>query len=990
MLTHRVIIYRWKILVLAFIVSFLLVSIPFVGGYRVLSSAYNTRIETRGHELTRELTSISSQMPVEQVQLYLENRFNPGRFSYMILMDESGNALAHCDSGRVGMNFFDPDLPLVVNENKAFQKIYTRDKNDPTSPHHGDRLYIIAAPCSSIYIPNLALVSVGISYSFFQSVKHRFIIWGIAGGIFILLVILVVFMMLLKIEMERDQALNAFRKSEEKYQMLVEQMRDIPYRVSKFGEILYIGPQIEQYGYLVTESIGEKIYDLIDPRDRDIVRGLFKGSMMKGKMKRIVFRLNIMDGEDVWFESQGNFFYSDKHEVLGSYGVLREVTERKILEDQVRLRLDSLTRPFGENSAISFNDLFVLDEIQKIQDLFANTMNIASIITKPDGTPITRASSFTDVCKLIRGTKQGLRNCKNSDAFLGKYSQDGPHMLSCLSCGLKDASVNIVVNGVHIANWLIGQVKTEEIDDAQLLAYADELGIDKKTFEKVLPRVPCMSTKRFQMIIEMLYQFANQLSQQAFFNVQQARMISQLKHVQEQVKSQEENLRIILQSIGDAVIATDIHGCITHMNPVAERLTGWALNEGHAHPLSEVFQIFHAKSNERVSDPVEKVLETGEVIGLANHTALKSKNGEVFQIADSGAPIKDQHGNIQGVVLVFRDVTEEYALQEKLKQSQKMDVVGQLAGGVAHDFNNMLAGIMGNAELLQLSLNPNASVRKYADLILLGAQRAADLTRKLLTFSRKSHAVFRHMDIHDAIQMTIQLLKRTIDRKITIISELNASPSTLFGDCTLIENMLLNLALNARDAMTDGGSLTFSTSNIFLKKEQVTLYGFDIEAGDFLEISVMDTGIGMGPDVCARIFEPFFTTKEVGEGTGLGLSAVYGAVKEHHGMITVYSEVGACSVFEIYLPVAKDTTVIDLDEQTEIQKGQGTILIIDDEPIILHTAQALLTSLGYQVIEAPGGTEGIDLYNTHRNEIDLVLLDMVMPELSGMDVFQQL
>ena len=452
------------------------------------------------------------------------------------------------------------------------------------------------------------------------------------------------------------------------------------------------------------------------------------------------------------------------------------------------------------------------------------------------------------------------------------------------------------------------------------------------------------------------------------------------------LRSSEENLRTTLDSIGDAVIATDAQGLIVRMNPVAEDLTGWPSVQAIGRPLPEVFHIIHYRTRELLPCPAQQVLGLQERIELPADTVLIARSGKEYQIADSAAPIRRENQQLSGVVLVFRDITQEMILQEQLLQSRKMDTIGQLAGGVAHDFNNMLGGILGAAELLKRRLSPDEKNQKYVGMIVDAAQRAADLTSKLLTFARKQHISSTPVDVHLALNKAFELLQNTVDRRIRIHIALNAPHSMVAGDLSQLQNAFLNLGLNAAQAMPAGGDLHFSTQIQQLDTEYCARSSFELQPGLFLEIEIRDSGQGILPENLERIFEPFFTTKEQGKGTGLGLAAVFGTVQMHHGAITAYSEPGHGSVFHLLLPLsdAPHTAVI---APPALLCGSGRILVIDDEHVMRATAEAILVDLGYTVVLAENGRIGLEYYRRHHSEIDLVLLDMIMPEMNGRDCF---
>jgi PAS domain S-box-containing protein len=458
---------------------------------------------------------------------------------------------------------------------------------------------------------------------------------------------------------------------------------------------------------------------------------------------------------------------------------------------------------------------------------------------------------------------------------------------------------------------------------------------------------------------------------------------------QKQAASQAANhLRITLNSIGDAVISTDTNGHVCEMNPVAEQLTGWGLADARGIHMTEVFHIVNALSREPAVNPVEKVLECGQIVGLANHTVLIARDGTEYQICDSAAPIRDEEGRIFGVILVFRDVTEEYALQEQLNHRHRMDVVGQLAGGIAHDFNNMLGGIMGAAELQQELSSGNPELEDLNRIILDSTKRAANLTGQLLTFSRRQQLSSSIINAVQSLSAAIDLLRTTTDPRVQIIENLLLASANVLGDTTQLQNAFLNLGLNATQAMPDGGTLTISTKETLLDSIYCHSSPFDLQAGPFLEVEMNDTGCGIETKNLSKIFEPFFTTKSQGKGTGLGLATVFGTIQQHKGAITVYSEVGAGTTFRIYLPLSSASQTIDVSPPLSAPAcGNGRILVIDDEDVIRATAKGMLERLGYEVLLAENGKEGLEIFTREHEALDLVIVDMVMPKMNGRDCF---
>lgn len=366
---------------------------------------------------------------------------------------------------------------------------------------------------------------------------------------------------------------------------------------------------------------------------------------------------------------------------------------------------------------------------------------------------------------------------------------------------------------------------------------------------------------------------------------------------------------------------------------------------------------------------------------------MRRKGGEEFTVLFSGVLV--DIGGRPSVLNAVMEITEQKRLQKQLYQSQKMDVVGQLAGGIAHDFNNMLAGIMAAAEILKMRLPVDERNGKMVDTIIEAATRSADLTRELLTFSRKGTAVLKPVRIHDAIAAVKGLLERTIDKQIQLTVRLDADNPVVSGDRTQLQNALLNLGINARDAMPAGGTLTYSTALKTLDDAACRSVGVSLSPGHYLEIAVSDTGVGMSRAVMEHIFEPFYTTKVVGKGTGLGLAAVYGTIRSHLGEVSVQSQPGVGSVFRIYLPIGAQESHLHV-AVGEAVTGRGGILLVDDEEILRDVGRDLLEDLGYTVYLAEDGQHALKAFAAHRDDIALVMLDIMMPKMGGKEAFLML
>jgi len=434
----------------------------------------------------------------------------------------------------------------------------------------------------------------------------------------------------------------------------------------------------------------------------------------------------------------------------------------------------------------------------------------------------------------------------------------------------------------------------------------------------------------------------------------------------------------IVNSMPSILIGIDSNFRITQWNLEAQNKTGFteeiAIGKNLKDLIPRLFPYF---------DKIKNAIKNRKPY-LANNTLYKNNDKIIYENIGIYPLIAN---GVQGAVIRIDDITKQYQMEQQLNQSRKMDAIGQLAGGVAHDFNNMLTGISGAAQLLQLPKhNLSSKGLNLVDMILNASQRAAELTAKLLAFGRKEELTFEAIDINEIIDSTIEIFNRTIDKKIKIKVNKSAHNTIIFGNKSALQNALLNLGINASHAMKNGGDLTFNTKNIFLTEKYCSVSPFDIKEGNYLQIEIRDTGCGISQENIKKIFDPFFTTKEEGKGTGLGLSSVYGTVKNHFGAITVYSEVGNGTSFHILIPLSQTEIKIENDNE-DTYSGSGTILLVDDEEIIRITSKDMLEEMGFKVILAENGLEAVNIFKDKFSEIDLVIMDMIMPEMKGSEAF---
>ena len=639
---------------------------------------------------------------------------------------------------------------------------------------------------------------------------------------------------------------------------------------------------------------------------------------------------------------------------------------------------------------------------------------------------------------------------------------------------------------------------------------------------------------------------------------------------EQRLRLSEQRYKTTLMSIGDGVIVTDPSGRVTMMNPVAETLTGWPIQEAEGKPIEEVFPIVNEETRTCVANPVHRVCRDGCVVGLANHTILLNRQGKEIPIADCGSPIAGPEGGIEGVVLVFRDQSRERAaelrerqkalvdaaiadlsrhllepkadipytaplvlehclrltnsphgfvgtidehtgellldavrgadpcilgdmstihsvkdpdgrypglwgyclnsgetlvaedpsnhpsargvpeghivlkrflsiplfveneligqiavanspepysadriacikrigvlygmflrlkrmgaklsdVEARLFQTQKMEAIGRLAGGVAHDFNNMLQVIQSFSELAKTRMEGlegdlAADLRRYIDRIQQTAEKSADLTQKLLAFARKQTTTPRRIALNDTIENMLKMVRRLIGENIELLWKPGSHLDRIFIDPSQIDQILINLAVNARDAIDGTGTITVETRAVDIHSGDVRKHPF-MTPGRYIVLSVADSGCGMDEKTKSMIFEPFFTTKPVGKGTGLGLSTVYGIIKQNNGHITVYSEPGKGTVFHLYFPASPPDSAADEPVKSPtVRRGTETILLVEDDPILLEVSQTALETLGYAVLPSSHPSDAIRIARTYPGTIHLLMTDMIMPEMNG-------
>jgi two-component system, cell cycle sensor histidine kinase and response regulator CckA len=448
-----------------------------------------------------------------------------------------------------------------------------------------------------------------------------------------------------------------------------------------------------------------------------------------------------------------------------------------------------------------------------------------------------------------------------------------------------------------------------------------------------------------------------------------------------QIKCEADQARLaaIVECSDDAIVSKTLDGIVVSWNPGAERLYGYLAEEMIGRPISVLFAAEHYREYLQILEKVRK----GERLS-AYDTVRRRKDGTTITVTVDICPIEVRGGEIVGASKIAHDITRIKQLEEQFRQAQKMEAIGRLAGGVAHDFNNLLTIICGYSDVILKDLPPEGRTRALLTEIKKAGERAAALTRQLLAVSRKQPLEPKVLDLNEVVGGCEKMLKRLVGEDVDLAAVLDPALGRVKTDPGQIEQVLMNLVVNARDAMPQGGKLTIETANVALDRSYCRLHA-GVKPGRYVMLAVSDTGCGMDEQTQARIFEPFFTTKEPGKGTGLGLAMVYGFIKQSEGHVYVYSEPGHGTTFKIYLLEVEPVRVSgQLSAAIDTApRGSETVLVVEDEAEVRAFTRHVLEGCGYTVLEAAHGGEAILLVEQHHGPVHLLVSDVVMPEMGG-------
>jgi PAS domain S-box-containing protein len=683
-------------------------------------------------------------------------------------------------------------------------------------------------------------------------------------------------------------------------------------------------------------------------------------------------------GEKVHGELNVNAIYDANGNYTGSRGVFRNITDRKRAEDALKKAYDNLEQRVQERTA----------ELMRVNE------QLESEIQERKRAEQAVQESEDKYRNLVERAAEGIAILQDG---LIKYAN--PHLLELTGYGFEEAVGTPFSQYVHpdelaeslekYEAWIAGTElkvpyerrlvrKNGSTIHAELSAGyityegrpAVIVGLRDVTERKRAEEALQESVRRMQIAYDQSTVYAQELKKE----------IVERRRWEEALQSSEEKYRSLVESTDDSVYLVDVDCNYLFINE--KHRTRFRLQEEQV--IGRPYSAFHsAEETEAFTRKVDEVFKRGKSVW---HEYRSQRDGRHFLRTLS--PVKEADGTTTAVTIVSKDITERKRLEAQLQQAQRMEAIGTLAGGIAHDFNNVLMAIQGHTSLMFADVDTDHPHFEHLSGIEHTVQRGAGLARQLLGFARGGKYEVRSTDINEIIEETCKMFGRT-KKEVEIHTKYQKEIWPAEVDRAQIEQVLLNLYVNAWQAMPQGGNLFVETAHAVFDENEAEPFG--IEPGNYVKISVTDTGIGMDKATQERIFDPFFTTKEIGRGTGLGLASAYGIVKNHGGIIRVYSEEGQGSTFSIYLPASeKKIETGDGRPVEKIVKGSGTILLVDDEDMVLGVGKEMLERIGYDVLVATSGTEAVAVHRKHKDDIDLVILDMIMPDMGGGETYDRI
>jgi PAS domain S-box-containing protein len=754
---------------------------------------------------------------------------------------------------------------------------------------------------------------------------------------------------------ERKRAEEALRESEAKYRIVADNTYDWEFWLTPENEIVYISPSCKRItGYAPDQFIVDPslLKRIVHPDDYSRFADHYH-EVKRLRSGLLEYRIIRSDGVIRWIEHACQPVFDDKENFLGTRGSNRDITTRKQAEEHLaeRVMLAELSADIG--SAISRQD-----------DLHNMLQECAEALVRHLEAALARIWVLNPV-----------ENVLELQASAGMYSRiDGYHARVPVGNG------NIGMIALNRKHHVTNSVVEDGFDQDQEWARGKELtafaGHPLTINDKLVGVMALFSRKPLaDATLNALAAVANGIA-----------LGIERKQTESALRESDDFIKNILESVNEGFIVLDRSFNILLCNSAYQQLfnvTTQSLAEKHCYEISRHFDRPCYECGEDCAP--YKTFTTGEPQTARHKRTVAGGKSAILEV--KSYPMKNEAGNVVSVIVILTDVTEKNMLEKQLHQAQKMEAIGTLAGGVAHDFNNILMAIMGFSELARMDMHANDPHLQHIEHIISSAQRAANLTRGLLAFSRKQIIEPRPLNLNDIVPNIEKLLRRLIGEDIVFTTRLTSNTLIVMADPGQIEQVLMNLATNARDALPKGGTLSISTDEVKLEGDFISTHEL-VQAERYALLTVSDTGAGMDEQTREKIFEPFFTTKGAGQGTGLGLSIVYGIIKQHNGYISCSSKLGCGTTFEIYLPIITLQVNKGRSEaQRQAPGGTETILVAEDDQNVRNLVIGYLRSSGYHVIGAADGQEAIDQFTKNEKEIDFLILDVIMPKKSGKEVY---
>ncbi len=720
---------------------------------------------------------------------------------------------------------------------------------------------------------------------------------------------------------------EALREREEQYRLVSNNVPDIIYSLDGEGKIITINnAAFERYGYTEQEAKGKPFLDFVHPEDHEILINSFLKAMEDKRKFTTGLQFRIIDenGLSHWFELNAHARFDSNDLYTGEDGVLRDITDRKQVEEALR-ESEEKYRLIAENTA----------DLISILDMNLRLIYVSNASMRLRGFTVEEA------------TGQTLKQVLTPESMR-------------LASAIFEEEMQMEASG------------TADPDRTRIL----ELEQYKKGGSTIW--------------VEVHLSFMRAKNGKPIEILMVTRDLTERKQAEKVLAKAEEKFRLITENMLDCVALMDTSGTYQYVTPSYRETLGYEQKDMIG---ITGFSLTHPDDLERIVRLYLEGIEKGWR-ETSYETRLRHKDGHYVSLEIRSHALNDPQGKIVGGVIAARDITarkqaeeEKRLLEERLQQADKMEAIGTLAGGIAHDFNNLLAGIQGYVSMTLMNLKENDQNYERIQRIQDQVQSGSDLTRQLLGFARGGRYEIKPTDINEILEKTSSMFGRT-KKEISIQRKSAKDLWIVEVDRGQMEQVFINLYVNAWQAMPGGGDIYLETQNALLNGEQALFYS--VKPGRYVKITITDTGMGMDEKTQERIFEPFFTTKEMGRGTGLGLATVYGIIKGHGGMIYVESEPGHGTTFTIYLPASEKEVKTEEIQVDEIVMGTETILVIDDEKTVMEVNKELLETMGYTVYAAGSGQEGLAVYMEKKDKIDLVILDMIMPGISGSVTFDRL